>query len=107
MANYKIVGSDGDPCPRCGQPTQIREHKTIRPRELRQPFYYWRWYYCTNRKCKTNTIVPPRFRVYRDEAVSEADRRLVAIKEQLGMNDDDDHHIGSPDWHAFKHRDRR
>jgi hypothetical protein len=58
MANFKIVGDDGDACPRCGQPTQIREHKSIRPKELRRPFYYSRWFYCDNPKCKTNTVVP-------------------------------------------------
>jgi len=104
MPNFEIVGNDGDPCPRCGQPTQVRQHKTIRSRELRGPFYYSKWFYCVNRDCQTNTIVPPRFRVWRDSKSADEVHRLEAIKRQLG---EDDHQIGSPDWGAFKRRNRR
>jgi transposase len=31
---YLIVAGDGDPCPRCGKPTQIREHDAITAKHL-------------------------------------------------------------------------
>jgi hypothetical protein len=62
-----IIGQDGDPCPRCGQPTEIRSHASLTAKHLAQPFYYSRWFYCTNRDCVTKQIVPDRFRVFRDD----------------------------------------
>jgi len=41
---YMIVSEDGPPCPRCGRPMQVREHDRIREKQLRQPFYYSRWF---------------------------------------------------------------
>jgi hypothetical protein len=67
--------SEGDPCPRCGQPTQIREHKAITAKELRRPFYYRRWFYCTNPHCKTTTIMPERFVVWNDNEAGRARRQ--------------------------------
>jgi hypothetical protein len=63
---FRIVPGDGDPCPRCGQPTQIREHKAVADRELARPFYYSRWFNCTNASCKTTLIMPPRYIVRRE-----------------------------------------
>jgi hypothetical protein len=44
----KRTGKDGIPCPRCGEPTVIRQHHVITDKMLRQPFYYLRWYRCVN-----------------------------------------------------------
>ena len=33
---------------------------------MRQPFYYARWYCCRNPECRTTTIMPQQFRVYRE-----------------------------------------
>jgi hypothetical protein len=103
MANFKIIAFDGPPCPRCGQPTQVREHKAIRARELRRPFYYSKWFYCANPRCATNTILPPAYCVFPEKPLTEMYLRLRAIKKQLG-EDEDDHPIGAPDWGAFKRR---
>src|SRR5262249_8777817 len=66
---HVIVPGAGDPCPRCGLPTQIREHDALTAKHLeRQPFYYSRWFYCGRSECKAKQIMPDRFRVYRDEA---------------------------------------
>ena len=62
-----VVGENGDPCPRCGKPTEIREHRAITEKELRRPFYYSRWFYCTNRHCRTKLIMPSRFIVWAPE----------------------------------------
>jgi hypothetical protein len=61
-----IPGERGDPCPRCGRSTEVREHVEITPKHLLQPWYYSRWFYCTNPKCKTTMIMPDLYRVFRD-----------------------------------------
>jgi hypothetical protein len=61
--NMKIVSFDGPPCPRCGCPTEIREHERITEKELARPFYYSRWYNCRNEKCQTNIIHADEFKV--------------------------------------------
>jgi hypothetical protein len=61
-----VVPEAGPPCPRCGRATDIRLHRTVGARELRKPFYYARWYFCANRKCRTTTIMPEEFKVLRD-----------------------------------------
>jgi hypothetical protein len=33
---YKVVGLNGNPCLRCGKPTQIREHTEITAKHLSQ-----------------------------------------------------------------------
>jgi hypothetical protein len=62
--NSKIVSLDGPVCPRCGCPTEIREHERITEKELARPFYYSRWYNCPNQDCKTTTIMPDEFKVW-------------------------------------------
>jgi hypothetical protein len=67
------------PAPRCGQRTQVRAHREITEKQLRQPFYYSRWFVCTNPRCRTTLIMPERFKVFRDEPepVSSADDDIV------------------------------
>jgi hypothetical protein len=59
-----VPGEVGPPCPRCGRRTQVRAHKRVTPKMLAAPWYYSRWFYCTNNKCKTSMIMPDRFRVF-------------------------------------------
>lgn len=61
---HNVISGHGDPCPRCGQPTEIREHITINEKHLNQPFYYSRWFCCMNNRCRTTLIMPPRFIVW-------------------------------------------
>jgi hypothetical protein len=81
--SYVIVGSSGEPCPRCGCPTQIREHRYITAKELRKPYYYSRWFFCRNPACKTTLVMPERYKVFNVEP--ETERRMTAITEQLGL----------------------
>lgn len=62
--NRKMVSRDGPACPRCGKPTEIREHDCVTTKMLRQPFYYSRWYNCVNHSCKTTLIMPKEFMVW-------------------------------------------
>jgi hypothetical protein len=83
-----IVGSSGDPCPRCGRATEIREHRYITAKELRRPFHYSRWFFCRNPRCKTSTIVLPEYRVFNavtNAVTPETERRMAQIAEQLGL----------------------
>jgi hypothetical protein len=66
--SYVVVPGQGDPCPRCGRATEIREHPEIGERQLRQPFYYKRWYNCRNDNCRTTLIMPERFKVWNPPA---------------------------------------
>jgi hypothetical protein len=54
---------NGDPCPRCGIPMQVRKHGHIGDKQLRQPFYYAQWFYCANPNCRTKLVMPERFKV--------------------------------------------
>jgi hypothetical protein len=65
-ASVVIVPRAGPPCPRCGRATDIRSHLAVGVRELKKPFYYSQWYYCMNHKCRTTTIMPEEFKVFRD-----------------------------------------
>jgi hypothetical protein len=57
-----VIPGDGDPCPRCGQPMQIREYDGIDEKQLREPSYT-RWFCCMNKTCKTTLVMPARYRV--------------------------------------------
>lgn len=55
----KAVGKNGPPCPRCGRATQVRTHRSIGRKQLRQLYYYSRWFKCINNKCRTTLVVRP------------------------------------------------
>jgi hypothetical protein len=74
---HVTVSSSGVPCPRCGRATEIREHRYVTAKELRRPFYFCRWFYCRNPRCKTTTIVLPEHRVH-NAATLEMERRMTA-----------------------------
>jgi hypothetical protein len=63
---YIVVGTNGPCCPRCGCPTEIRTHREVGTKQLRQPYYYSRWFYCTDRDCKTTTYMQEKFKVWND-----------------------------------------
>ena len=85
-----VPGERGDRCPRCGRATEVREHVEVTPEHRRQPWYYSRWFYCTNPKCKTSMIMPDRYRVFRQDSAraerSAADEDIVmsVLAEQDG-----------------------
>ena len=74
-----VITENGPACPRCGRPMQVREHDRIRPKQLRQPYYFKRWFYCTNRRCKTTTVMREEFKVWN----GDIGHRLEAIEQQL------------------------
>jgi hypothetical protein len=58
-----VIARDGDPCPRCGKPMQIRKYDAIDEQQLRQPSFYTRWFCCMNKACKTTLVMPTRYKV--------------------------------------------
>jgi hypothetical protein len=58
-----VIAGDGDPCPRCGLPMEIREHDGFADRQSRQRYYYTRWFCCMNKSCKTTVVMPERHKV--------------------------------------------
>ncbi len=69
--NYKVVPGVGDFCPRCKLATQIREHIEVTAKQRRQPYYYSRWFNCTNPNCQTSLIMPERFKVHSEQELAE------------------------------------
>lgn len=88
---HKVIGQDGEACPRCGCPTEIREHTAVTEKHRRQPFYYTRWFNCTNLTCRTTLIMPKQFIVWNDNEAARRIRgmddatayRMEKIREQL------------------------
>jgi hypothetical protein len=62
--NSEIVPGKGVSCPRCGEPTQIRKHKSITERIRRQPYHFEKWFYCTNERCKATIINDSQYKVH-------------------------------------------
>jgi hypothetical protein len=58
---FIVIPGDGDPCPRCGGPMQVREFEE----QLPQPSTYTRWFCCMNKTCKTTLVMPARYKVIR------------------------------------------
>jgi hypothetical protein len=61
--NRVVVPGEGPPCPRCGEPMQIREHRKITADLLAKPYYFSRWFRCMQRGCKTKLVMPEKFKV--------------------------------------------
>lgn len=79
----EIIEGGGEACPRCGGQTQLRRHKAVTPKLLRQPFYYSQWFNCTNPNCKTGLIMLERFKVWNRNEKADRLNRTMAIYRQL------------------------
>ena len=55
-----IIPGEGDPCPRCGKPMQIRAYGDVVDEQLRAAFFYTRWFCCMDKTCKTTLVMPER-----------------------------------------------
>jgi hypothetical protein len=81
--NYIVLGDNGELCPRCNKPTQIREHEKITQQHLAQPFYYSRWFFCTNADCKTTLIMPEDKKVFKEPKERDKSYAAQLIEAQL------------------------
>jgi hypothetical protein len=57
-----VIPGEGDACPRCGEPMQIREYDGVDEEPPSQPFFT-RWFCCLNKACKTTLVMPARYKV--------------------------------------------
>jgi hypothetical protein len=81
---YIIIGTNGPCCPRCGRPTEIRTHRDVGTKQLRKPYYYSRWLYCTDRDCKTTTYMQEKFKVWNDNLTGTEAKASAAAPETEG-----------------------
>ena len=81
--SHIVIRGDGVPCPRCSRATQIREHSHIRPKQLNQPYYYKRWFYCTFDGCATTTVMRGEDIVWNNNPRGQLLRRLSGVHDQL------------------------
>jgi hypothetical protein len=63
-----VIPGDGDPCPRCGEPMQIREYDGVNEKLPSHPFFTC-WFCCMNKTCKTTLVMPARYKVDLDNPV--------------------------------------
>jgi hypothetical protein len=61
---FVVLGRDGVPCPRCGLPTEVRAHHEITEKQLRQPYYFSRWFYCRNPNCVVTSHMSEMYKVH-------------------------------------------
>ena len=83
MAQPRILDEIGLGCPQCRMPSQIREHAEIRPKQLNQPYYFSRWFYCTNDECEVSAFHDEKYKVWNNNERAQELRRLEAIQHQL------------------------
>jgi hypothetical protein len=62
-----VLDVSGPPCPRCQQLTQVRQHAMLTEKVIKAPFYFARWFRCINPACRVTLIMPPQFKVYRED----------------------------------------
>ena len=75
-SNTRVLrGVRGPACPRCRRATEVREHIRVTAELHRKPFYFRRWYYCTNPTCDTRVIVDNTLKVKRKPPHSAEPRR--------------------------------
>jgi hypothetical protein len=80
-----VLGSFGPGCPRCGRATKVIRHAQIGPKQLRQPFYFERWFRCTNNNCRTKNIMDPKYRRWNDnERARELQMRMNRSRQNYG-----------------------
>lgn len=71
-----IVSKEGPPCPRCKNPTQVRNHDEIGAKQLSQPYYFRQWFYCENPDCLMRVWVLEEDKVWNREEYRLASRKL-------------------------------
>jgi hypothetical protein len=62
-SRHLVLPGDGDDCPHCGRPMQIRTHPQITAKHMRQPYHFSRRFCCMHDDCRTTTVMPPRYAV--------------------------------------------
>lgn len=61
--NKNIIVENKDVRCRCGHIAQAREHRELTTKQLRQPYYYSKWFKCLNPNCKTTIFMKDEYKV--------------------------------------------
>jgi len=72
---------------------QVRQHKQITEKQLKQPFFYLRWYYCLNRKCKTKQVMPDEFIIYNKNKKGRKQKSIRQMEEEIRRQEEHIIHI--------------
>jgi hypothetical protein len=67
--NRTKLGERGPRCPRCGIRMAVFQHAKIGEKQLKQRYYYSKWFRCFNRECKTTIVHQDRFRIYPNRVI--------------------------------------
>jgi hypothetical protein len=65
-----IIAGEGDPCPRCGKPMQIRAYADVVYEQLRATSFYTRWFCCMDKTCKTTLVMLARYKAAKMDSES-------------------------------------
>jgi hypothetical protein len=81
--HHVIIASNGNPCPRCGQPIENPAARLHHRSRAAAAVLLCARFICRNACCRTTVFVPARYRVFNVEP--ETERRMAQIAEQLGL----------------------
>lgn len=81
-SKYRVTGEVGKNCIKCGKPTEVREHTHISEKQLRQPYYFSKWYNCNNPTCKTSIFMDEKFKVWNR---NKAAQKIKEVQEYYQM----------------------
>jgi hypothetical protein len=83
MKTYRIIENiENKTCPTCKLKVEAREHAEITNTQLNKPFYFSKWYYCSNSDCRTKLVMDDQFKVR-----NAHHRRKMSRKEKQVKND--------------------
>ncbi len=82
---YEVISPDGTTCPRCGEVAETRKHVAITQKQLNQPFYFKRWYNCTNALCKTGIFMLDDWKVENKNAAALEMEAKKDFSEQMSF----------------------
>jgi hypothetical protein len=80
-----VIGDSGPSCPRCGRATKVITHAQIGPKQLRQPFYFERWFRCTHDDCITTNIMDEKYKRWNsNERARKLQMRINRSRQNYG-----------------------
>ena len=95
---YRVVSNEGVKCPRCNRPSQIREHIALTERQVRQPFYYSKWFSCFYPDCKTTVFMLDEFKVWNtNDKARKLKQHLEGLEERSRLQEEMSLFDGSPE----------
>lgn len=82
---YRVIGRNGIACPQCGRQMEIREHTYLTEKQLRQPYYFTRWFYCFYQDCPVKAHMQEEYKVWLDKKEQRAMSAYQEHKDQLSF----------------------